>query len=231
MLAAAAERTKTHQAEHRRHRAQLRRSGAGLRAVRHARSAVRRPRRDHGRTRLVHRIAFRCSATTSTTTTSCLPRSSNCWCKSATTSSDHLAGRASRAAPGPGRLSAHAEQNSDLGRGRRQPAIGDPRRRAEPADGARHHRRPAGALCAVRQPVPPGRKPCRPRCGEACTRRQHPRLCRRHLAASGRRVLPELRGADEPHRPRARLAADDARAFRGGPAAARPSRGRFSRRR
>ena len=44
-------------------------------------------------------------------------------------------------------------QIADLGRGRRQPAIGDPRRRAQPADGARHHRRPAGALRAVRQPV------------------------------------------------------------------------------
>ena len=70
-----------------------------------------------------------------------------------------MVGRASRAAAGPGRLSAHAAQNSDLGRGRRQSAIGDSRRLAQPADGARHHRRHAGALRAVRQSVPPGGGP------------------------------------------------------------------------
>ena len=79
LLAAAAERTKTIRLSQRGDGAVLRRSGAGLSAIRHARSVVRRPRRDHGRARLVHRIAFRCSATTSTTTTSCSPRSSNCW--------------------------------------------------------------------------------------------------------------------------------------------------------
>ena len=140
----------------------------------------------------------------------------------------HLAGRASRAAARPGRLSAHAEQDPDLGRGRRQSAIGDPRRLAQPADGARHHRRPAGALRAVRQSVPPGREPRRPRRRQAAGRHQHPRLCGGDLASSRRRVLPELCRADDAHRPRARLAADHARAVRRRPLGARPSRGRLA---
>ena len=113
-----------------------------------------------------------------------------------------------------GDLSAHAEQDPDLGRGRRQSAVGDPRRLAQSADGARHHRRHAGALRAVRQSVPPGREPCRPRRRQAAGRHQHPRLCGGHLASRRRRVLPELCRADDAYRPRARLAADHARAFR-----------------
>ena len=54
----------------------------------------------------------------------------------------------------------------------------------------------------------------RPRRRQAAGRHQHPRLCRGHLAAGRRRVLPELCRADDPYRPRARLAADHARAVR-----------------
>ena len=101
--------------------------------------------------------AFRCSATTSTITTSYSPRSCNCSCNPRQRAR-HLAGRAPRAAARPGGLSPHAEQNPDLGRGRRQSAVGDPRRHARSADGARHHRRHAGAVRAVRRSVPRGRK-------------------------------------------------------------------------
>ncbi len=115
----------------------------------------------------------------------------------------------------PGGLSAHAEQDPDLGRGRRQPAVGDPRRHARPADGARHHRRHAGAL-SRRSSICSARRRSRP----ATTRRQLPVGINTHgyvadtSQAGGRRVLSELRRADDPHRPRARLAADHARAVR-----------------
>jgi hypothetical protein len=42
-----------------------------------------------------------------------------------------------------------------LGRGRRQPGVGDQGRQARPADGARDHRRQARALRAVRRAAPP----------------------------------------------------------------------------
>ena len=141
------------QALHGRHRAQLGRSGARLSAVRDPRPSVRRPRRDHGRARLVHRVASRCSATTSTTTTSCSRRSSSCCCRSATASASPGQGRHRAPLDDQRGLSAHA--GSKICRsGSRSAAI---RRRpsragvARPADGARHHRRHAGALRAVRR--------------------------------------------------------------------------------
>ena len=74
---------------------------------------------------------------------------------------------------------------------------------------------------AVRRSVPRGRAEGRPRRRQTAGRPQHPRLRRRHLASGRRRVLPELRRADDPHRPRARLAADHARAVRRRAASAR----------
>ena len=55
VLAAAAARTKRIRLDERRHGAVVGRSGARLSAIRHPRFDLRRPRRDHGRTRLVHR--------------------------------------------------------------------------------------------------------------------------------------------------------------------------------
>jgi len=57
-----------------------------------------------------------------TTTTRCSARSWSCCWQFATTAR-HLAGPTPRAAARSGRLSAHAEQDSNLGRGRRQSAI------------------------------------------------------------------------------------------------------------
>ena len=47
---------RAHPPDQRGHRAQPRRPGARVRGVRHGRPAVGRPRRDHGRARLVHRV-------------------------------------------------------------------------------------------------------------------------------------------------------------------------------
>ena len=157
MLAAAAERTKTIRLSTRGDGAELGRSGAGLSSSspRSISCPAGAPRSWPGAARSSN--PFRCSATTSTTTTRCSPRSSNCCCRSATTSASPGRASTARRCNDQRRLSAHAEQDPDLGRGRRQSAIGDPRRLARPADGARHHRRPAGALRAVRRSVPPGR--------------------------------------------------------------------------
>ena len=54
----------------------------------------------------------------------------------------------------------------------------------------------------------------RARSGEAPGRHQFARLHRRYVAAGGRRGLPAVRRGDDPDRPRARLAADDAGAVR-----------------
>ena len=56
MILAAAPRGPAHPADQRRHGAELGRPGAGLPAVRDAGPALHRPRRDHGRARLLHRV-------------------------------------------------------------------------------------------------------------------------------------------------------------------------------
>ena len=115
---------------------------------------------------------------------------------------------ASRAAQRPGRLSARAARPAaGLDRVRRHAAVGRARRHARPAAGDRDHRRRAGAIRAARRALSRGRPP-RGRCaGRARGRHQRPRLSRRHDRGRGRGLLRALRRGDEPHRPRARLAA------------------------
>ena len=121
---------------------------------------------------------------------------------------------------------------ADLDRGRRHAAIGGARRHARPAAGARHHRRRAGALRAAVRALPRGRA-------------RRPATIRRTLATSinvhgfvaettragGRRFLRAAGRGDEPHRPRARLGADQPRAVRPVARAARRAVRRQSRNR
>ena len=168
LLAAAAERSKTHPVEHGGHRAELGRSGAGLRAVRHPRPSLRRARRDHGRARLVHRVVPAVRLRPRRLRRAVRGKARAAAGRSATTSASPGRARIARRCTDQGVYPRTPEPNPDLDRGRRQPAVGGARRHAQPADGARHHRRHARALRAVRQPVPPGRARGRPRRGQGC---------------------------------------------------------------
>ena len=103
---------------------------------------------------------------------------------------------------------ARAGAAARLGRRRRLAAVGRPRRHARAAADARDHRRPARALRAARRALPRGlrRRPAttpRRRASRSTRTASSPtpqRAGRRGL----RRAVP---GDDEPHRPRARLAA------------------------
>ena len=106
-------------------------------------------------------------------------------------------------------------QAADLDRRRRNAAVGGARRRARPAAGARHHRRRAGALRAAVRSLPAKR----PR------RAGHdPETLATSLNVHGfvaetteqgrRRFLRSAGRGHEPHRPRARLGADEPGAFR-----------------
>ena len=92
-LAAAAARTKRIRLDERGHGALVRRSGARLPAIRHARPASRAgaPRSWPAAARSSN--PSRCSATTSTTTTSCSPRSSTSCSRSAREPPGHWQGR------------------------------------------------------------------------------------------------------------------------------------------
>ena len=135
----------------------------------------------------------------------------------------HWQGKHRAADRRPRRLpAAGAGPAADLGRRRRHAGVGRPRRRPGPADGARHHRRPARALRALRRALP------RRRARRPATTREPPVTSTRTAsspktsAAGDRRLVPGPQRDDEPDRPRTRLAADDARAVRGRRA---PSRG------
>ena len=150
ILAAAAARTKTHPPLDRRDRAELGRPDPRLAAVRDPRPAVQRPRRDHGRPRLVHRE---------------LPA-----LRLRTRRLRHaVRGKARRAAQDPrgrqGQLAglrayqahprhrdlpqARAGPAAALGRRWRHAQLGRPRRLLRPAADDRHHRRPAAAIRAA----------------------------------------------------------------------------------
>ena len=210
---------RAHPPHQRRHGAQLRRPGARLPGLRHARPALRRPRRDHGRPRLVHRVlpALRLRPRR---LRRAVRREARAAAGAARRDRGHLAGPPPRADRRPRRLpAAAAGPAAGLGRGRRHAAVGGPRRRARPADGAGDHRRRTGPLRAVRR-APPRRRP-RP----AATRRRRSASTRTasspRLAGGRRHRLPGLRRDDGPDRPRARLAADDPRRVRSEPRAAR----------
>ena len=83
------------------------------------------------------------------------------------------------------------------------------RRPARAAVDARDHRRHAGALRAARRAATARRRAAAGH-ERAPVRDQLAHLRRRGLPARGRRLLPATRLDDEPHRPRARLAADGA---------------------
>lgn len=101
-----------------------------------------------------------------------------------------------------------------LGRRRRHARVCRPRRDARAADGARDHRRHAGAVRAVRGGAPARGRAGRPRA--AAGQRQLPRLYRRDARAGGRRRVPAVRADDEPDRPGTRLAPDAAPGLRRG---------------
>ena len=129
-------------------------------AVRDARPALRRPRRDHGRPRLVHRVlpALRLR-----------PRDyDELFAEklelllALREARGHLVGQAPRGDRRPRRLPAPLQDPLPIwvavgG----TPGVGGARGRARPADGARDHRRHAGALRAVRRD-PPARGRARP---------------------------------------------------------------------
>ena len=86
-----------------------------------------------------------------------------------------------------------------LAGGRRHSDVGGAGGDARAADGARDHRRPAGAVHAVRRPVPPFRRGSR--APGAAPEHQLARVRRRDFGTRSRRVLSGLRDDDEPHRP------------------------------
>ncbi len=86
-----------------------------------------------------------------------------------------------------------------LGRRRWVARVGGPCRHARPADGARDHRRPARAIRALRRAAPACRGRSGPRAAPAA-QHQLARLRGRDVAGGGRRVLPIVRGDDEPDR-------------------------------
>ena len=97
----------------------------------------------------------------------------------------------------------------DLGRRRRQPGIGGPRRALRPAADARHHRRQPAAVPAVRRSLPAGAREARP--ARPADRRPLARpRCRDRRAGEGR-ALAALRGHDQPDWRRTRLAAGHTR--------------------
>ena len=163
----------------------------------------------------------RCSATTSTTTTNCSPRSWSCCCKSATTQrvTWHGAHRAPLRDQGVYPRTAEHDSRS----GSRSAATRSRRSRAGSLDlpmalaiiGGLPERFAPFVESVPRSGAPHGHD------ADALPRRhQLPRLHGRYVAAGDRRFFPELCGADDPHRPRARLAADHARAIRRRPLAA-----------
>ena len=93
-----------------------------------------------------------------------------------------------------------------LGRRRRQPGVGGPRRALRLPAHARHHRRRPAALRPLRRALPPRPRPARP-AEHAAGRRPLAGPHRRHRRAGARGALAALPGHAQPDRRRARLAA------------------------
>ena len=210
-----------HPAHERRLGPELGRSRARVPGLRHARPALGRPRRDHGRPRLVHRVVPAVRLRPGATTTSCSPRSSDCCSRSATSERVTWSGRHRaplddlgvypRPAAGPAPVWVAVGGNPEsairagtLGLPMALAIIGGLPERFAPF--AELHRR-AGA--AGRPRPAPGAVD------------QLARLHRRNVAAGARRVVPGGVVHDEPRRPRAGLAADDTGGLRRGGDAAR----------
>ena len=213
VLAAAAARTERIRLTSAVTRAQLRRPGPRLPGVRDARPALGRPRRDHGRPRLVHRVvpALRLRPRR---LRRAVRREARAAAAAARAGARHVVRPPPRAARRPRRLPAarcrtRSRSGSRSAAPRSRPCapatlglpmalaiIGGLPERFAPF--AELHRRAAARG--------------RPRAAGA--EHQLARLRRRHLAGGGRRRVAVVRGDDGPDRPRARLAADDARAVR-----------------
>ena len=99
---------------------------------------------------------------------------------------------------------------ADVGRRRRQPRIRRPRGALRPPAHARDHRRPTAALPPVRRALPAGAPETR--AAGAAGGRPLAGARRRNRRAGEERTLAALRGDDEPHRRRARMAARRPRA-------------------
>ena len=204
-----------HPADQRRHRAVLGRSGARLPAVRHARSAVGRPRRDHGRARLVHRIlpAVRLRPRR---LRRAVRRKARSAAGAARQRARHLVGQAcARRSTTAASIRARCRTGCRSG----SPSAARRNRWCAPARSACRWRSPSSAA-SRRASRRCSTSIARPRGGPATTREtlrhqpQRARLHRRDHRAGGRRFLRAAGRGDEPHRPRARLGSDQPRAFR-----------------
>ena len=145
------------------HRAELRRPGPRVPGLRRGRPALGRPRGDHGRPRVVHRVlpALRLRPQG---LRRALRREARPAAEAARRRPRDVGGPPPRparqrgrvAAPGPGAA-------AGVGRRRRLAGVDRPRGHAGPAARPRHHRRPARALRAARRPLPRGGAGRRPR--------------------------------------------------------------------
>ena len=118
-----------------RHRAQLRRPGPGLPALRHAGRRLERPRRGHPRPRLVHRVVPAVRLRPRATTRRSSRRSSTCSSHLLARAAGHLGGQhcARRSTGRQVYPPTELGPARHLGRRRRQPGVGGPRRPLRPA--------------------------------------------------------------------------------------------------
>ncbi len=219
VLAAAAARTKTDPPDQRGHRALLRRSGARLPGVRHARPAspAAGPRSWPGRGSFIE--SFPLFGYDLSDYDELFAEKLELLLAAARQRDGHLVGPASRRRS---TISASIRARCRtrcpiwVAVGGTPESVG-PRRHARPADGARHHRRRAGALRAVGRALPRGGRAAPatiPRSSRSASTRTA--TSPRHRRTRGGRGVPALRRDHEPHRPRARLAADHRAAVRRG---------------
>ena len=195
-------------AHERRLRPELGRPDPRVPGLRDARPALGRPRRDHGRTRLVHRVLPALRARPARLRRP-VRREARPAPRRARARARHLVGRASRAARRPGCLSAaSAGAAARLGRRGRHAGVGGARGRSRPAARARDHRRAPGALRSVRgAPSPRG---ARSRARASGAQHQLARVRRGHRRGGVGDLVRAVRDDDGPDRAGAGLAPDDA---------------------
>ena len=121
-----------------------------------------RPRRDHGRPRIVHRIVSACSDTTSSDYDSLFAEKLELLLAMREKRAGDLAGQASRGDRGSRRLSTpRAASAAGVDRGRRDAGVGRARGDARASARARDNRRAAGKLRSVRRSVSRDRRAAR----------------------------------------------------------------------
>ena len=174
VLAAIAARTDAHPPRIGGDGAQHRRSGARLPALLDAQRDLERARRGDPRPRIVHRVVSALRLRPRRLRACCSRRSSSCSRSCSTSGPVTWTGRTRAPLT---RISSCTRRSSTaaahVGRRRRQPGVGGPRRAPRPAADARDHRRQPAALRAVRRPLPAGARSSSAsrRCRSACTRR------------------------------------------------------------